>query len=189
MKRTAYYLALVCLIALCGCQNKKRIDELESKLSSLEQQNVKNELEKESLRKERDSLQYLNDLRDVFSDLDEQHHQNEQLLSDEEWLSLLNETTNNRQMQSTPASASQSNLRKLGSVTLYRFDDDNNIEEVIDWNLGGVGLFVNQDGGVNTYELHVGRTRYHVSVGVFRLNANNGYFEFSAHAGKYYFDI
>lgn len=188
MKRTAYFLALVCLTALCGCQNKKRIDELESKLSSLEQQNVKNELEKESLRKERDSLQYLNDLRDVFSDLDEQHHQNEQL-SDEELLSILNETTNNRQMQSTPASASQSNLRKLGNVTLYRFDDDNNIEEVIDWNLGGVGLYVNRDGGVDSYELHVGRTRYHVSVGVFRLNANNGYFEFSAHAGKYYFDI
>ena len=92
-------------------------------------------------------------------------------------------------MQSTPASASQSNLRKLGNVTLYRFDDDNNIEEVIDWNLGGVGLYVNRDGGVDSYELHVGRTRYHVSVGVFRLNANNGYFEFSAHAGKYYFDI
>lgn len=187
MKRTAYFLALVCLIALCGCQNKKRIDELESKLSSLEQQNVKNELEKESLRKERDSLQYLNDLRDA----EWLCHQNEQLLSvsDEEWLSLLNETTNNRQMQSTPASASQSNLRKLGNVTLYRFDDDNNIEEVIDWNLGGVGLYVNRDGGVDSYELHVGRTRYHVSVGVFRLNANNGYFEFSAHAGKYYFDI
>ncbi len=192
MKRTVYFLALVGLIALCGCQDKKRLDELESKLSSLEQQNVKNELEKESLRKERDSLQYLNDLRDA----EWLCHQNEQLLSvsDEEWLSLLNETTNNRQMQSTPASASQSNLRKLGNVTLYRFDDDNNIEEVIDWMIvpygeGGVGLYVNQDGGVNSYELHVGRTRYHVSVGVFRLNANNGYFEFSAHAGKYYFDI
>lgn len=177
MNKTPYILILIGIFCLGGCQDRKKIEELENKFSLLEKENAevvkKNaevENEYEALKAERDSLQHVNEINYLSHAIEEK-----------------------QQIQTSPKT-SQSNLISLGEVDLFELDENNNIVQVywydipygpgFDW-----GLYLNRTGGMDSYELHVGRSKYHVSIGKFRLSANNGYYEFSAHAGKYYFDI
>ena len=98
-----------------------------------------------------------------------------------------------RQTQPLSIQNTQPVLRRLGRVDLYYLDENNDVVDKYEWFPtpagNDFGLYLNQTGGIESYELHIGSAIYHVSIGKFQLSANNGYFEFSAHAGKYYFDI
>jgi len=185
---------LVGFFCFCSCQDNKRLDAMEEKLVSLEKQKEEIENERQTLERERDSIKRINELLEQLSDEESQGQQKKKNVQSNQPTRTSSISPDiDAELQRLARSQSQANLRRLGSVDLYTFDENNNIEKVEWWWVvpygEDYGLYLNRTGGVDAYELHVGSAKYHVSVGKFRLTANNGYFEFSAHAGKYYFDI
>lgn len=170
---------------------------MEEKLASLEKKNEEIEKERQTLVRERDSIERINDLlklQSLFSDENPQGQQKKNNAQSNQQIRTSSISSDiDAELQRLARSQSQSNLRRLGSVDLYTFDEKHNIEKVEWWWVvpygEDYGLYLNRTGGVDAYELHMGSAKYHVAIGKFRLNANNGYYEFSAHAGEYYFDI
>lgn len=187
IRKIIYRLCFLCLIGLCGCQEQNRMKELEERVLMLEKNNSEIENEKLALKKEVESLQAEKDKLERLSRNDEVENLFFATGLQGEGRSSREQMSFATQPISRPAPQTQ--IKKLGRVSLYYYDNERNIVE-LNWYGENDGLlYLDQSEGYCSYELQCHGSKYHVSVGEFRLSANNGYFEFSAHAGKFYFDI